>query len=194
MKDLSISLSPRRLSLIAISLLLVLALLAAALPATVLAQTGTCARYYTVQSGDTLSSVSVTYDISILELAAANNLKEPYPIFVGQQLCIPGVAPSTTTTTSTTTTASQGISATFTDNLVAIKLTDVKKKSNYIIKARKYHRANDEWFKFARVNTDKNGNATATLKLPRALWDGEYLEVCAKNSFTDKVECQRFYR
>jgi hypothetical protein len=189
----SISLSPRRLSTIALSLLLVLALLAAALPAAVLAQT-TCARYYTVQSGDTLSKISVTYDISVAELAAANNLKEPYTLYVGQQLCIPGAAPSTTTTTTTTASSNQKISAEFTATTVTLKLTGLGKKTNFIVRARKYERSNDTWYKFGRFNTNNKGNATVTLKLPRALWDATYIQICVKNSFTDKVECARFRR
>ncbi len=78
-------------------LLMVAALLAASIPqmayaAPAPAVTVTCARYHNVVSGDTISALSVTYDISVAELAAANDLKEPYTLIIGQQLCIPGSA------------------------------------------------------------------------------------------------------
>lgn len=187
------SLSPRRLGIKAISLLLVLALLAASLPIAALAQT-TCARNYTVQSGDTLSKISVTYDISIAELATANNLKTPYSLYVGQVLCIPGSTTTTTTSTGTTTETDQVISATF--NLTTVKLAFSKlgKNGNFVVKARKYDRTNDTWFKFGRFKANKNGKASVTLKLPKALRDATYIQICVKNVVNDKVECKRFYR
>lgn len=191
MKAYSISL--RRLGIKTISLLLVLALLAASLPVVALAQT-TCARNYTVQSGDTLSKISVTYDISIAELATANNLKEPYALYVGQVLCIPGSAATTTSTSTTSADSDQVISATFGARTVSLTLAKLGKKGNFVVKARKYDRTNDTWFKFGRFKSNKNGKASVTLKLPRALWDATYIQICVKNVNNDKVECQRFLR
>jgi len=188
------SISLRRLGIKAVSLLLVLALLAATLPVVALAQT-TCSRNYTVQSGDTLSKISVTYDISVAELAAANNLKEPYSLYVGQVLCIPG---STTTTTSTSTTATtksdQKINVTFGISTLSFKFTGLGKNGNFVVKIRKYDRANDDWFKVGRFKANKKGEASVTMKFPRALRDATYIQVCVKNLTNDKVECQKFRR
>jgi len=188
----TISISPRRLGFKVVSLLLVLAILAAALPAAVLAQT-TCARNYTVQAGDTLSKISVTYDISVAELAAANNLKEPYSLYVGQVLCIPGTTASTTPSASSST-SDQVITATFGVTTVSFKFAKLGKNGNFVVRARKYERNSSDWYKFGRFKANKNGAASVTLKLPRGLRDATYIEVCVKNVSNDKVECQRFRR
>ena len=55
-------------------------------------------RWYTVKPGDTLGNLGWTYHSTALKLAAANQIKNPDLIYVGQQLCIPitadGAAPS----------------------------------------------------------------------------------------------------
>lgn len=45
---------------------------------------------YTVQSGDTLGSIAVRFDVSVEALLAANNLANPNVLDVGQVLVIPG--------------------------------------------------------------------------------------------------------
>ena len=45
---------------------------------------------YTVQPGDTLSAIAVTYGVSINDLMAANGISDPDSIFAGQELRIPG--------------------------------------------------------------------------------------------------------
>ena len=45
---------------------------------------------YTVQLGDTLSAIAVTFGVSINDLMAANGLSDANTIFPGQELRIPG--------------------------------------------------------------------------------------------------------
>jgi LysM repeat protein len=45
---------------------------------------------YTVQAGDTLGTIATTLGVSLADLAAANNLAEPYVIFPGDELVVPG--------------------------------------------------------------------------------------------------------
>ncbi len=45
---------------------------------------------YTVQPGDTLSAIAVTFGVSINDLMAANGLSDANTIFPGQELRIPG--------------------------------------------------------------------------------------------------------
>ncbi len=52
------------------------------------------ATYYTVQSGDTLTSIALRYGTTVYALMHANNLSNPSFIYPGQQLVIPGMAPS----------------------------------------------------------------------------------------------------
>jgi LysM repeat protein len=49
---------------------------------------------YTVRSGDTLGGVAKKFDVPLSELAAANKLKSPYNLRVGQRLSVPGTAPA----------------------------------------------------------------------------------------------------
>lgn len=49
---------------------------------------------YTVRSGDTLGLIAQRHGVSLSDLAAANGLKSPYRIAVGQRLAVPGAAPA----------------------------------------------------------------------------------------------------
>jgi LysM repeat protein len=191
----SISVSPRRLGFIALSLLLVLSLLAISLPVSALAaqNAATCSTNYTVKSGDTLSKISVTYNVSVAEIANANGLKEPYTLYVGQVLCIPGSA-AATTTASAGSSKNEKISATFTDTKVTLKLSGLRKNGVYYVRARKYVRGSDNWYKFGIVKMSKSGTATVTFPLPRNLRDFTYLQICVKEGTNNTVQCSRFRR
>jgi len=187
----------RHLILRLFSLTLVGALLAAGLPAPVQAASPasnahvTCAQNYTVKAGDTLTSIAATYGVTVTELANANNLKEPYLIYVGQVLCIPASASSTTTSGSTTTSSSaEKLIIERGKNTVVIKITGFPKKSIYYVKGKNAARGVYPWYKFGRVKTSKTGSATITLKLPKQLRSTEVIQVCLKNAVTDAVVCQ----
>jgi LysM repeat protein len=53
----------------------------------------TCVAYHTVRIGETLSSISRMYNVSVQALMAANNIYNPNVIYAGQTLCIPGTTP-----------------------------------------------------------------------------------------------------
>ena len=46
-------------------------------------------RTYTVQSGDTLLSIALRFDVTVTALAAANNIEAPYTLSIGRELVIP---------------------------------------------------------------------------------------------------------
>lgn len=48
---------------------------------------------HTVQSGETLFRIGLQYDLTVNDLAQANNLLDPTQIYAGQQLIIPGIEP-----------------------------------------------------------------------------------------------------
>jgi len=48
---------------------------------------------HTVQAGETLFRIGVQYNLTVTDLAQANNLLDPTQIYAGQQLIIPGVEP-----------------------------------------------------------------------------------------------------
>ncbi len=45
---------------------------------------------YTVQDGDSLSSIAAEFDVSLDELLSVNDITDPTSLFVGQELIIPG--------------------------------------------------------------------------------------------------------
>ncbi|MEX1248303.1 MAG: LysM peptidoglycan-binding domain-containing M23 family metallopeptidase [Anaerolineales bacterium] len=71
------------------SLLAGLLLALAAVPAT--AQEGGQGVRYVVQPGDTLSSISLRFDVSVQDLIDANGIADPNSLNVGEVLVIPGI-------------------------------------------------------------------------------------------------------
>ena len=76
----------RRMTMISIVLVAVIALGVLVTPATVRADPG----WYVVRSGDTLYSIARRYGVSVYSIASANCLANPNYIRVGQVLRIPG--------------------------------------------------------------------------------------------------------
>ncbi len=194
----------------AVSILLVLAFLFSALPqaafASSPAEENACSKNHTVAAGDTLSSISVKYDVSIPEIAAANNLKEPYTLQLGQSLCIPSAAAASTTATPTatgsTTTSSSGSSSTSSSkdpalslsvdkNLLTVKGTNFPTKSNFYVKISPSSYRELSWTKIGLMKSGKESSVTATYKLPKAFTKLPTILVCVKNAMTDATLCKR---
>ncbi len=171
------------------ALVMVAALLAAALPQVALAQT--CTRFHTVASGDTLSGISLTYDISVAELAAANSLKEPYTLIIGQSLCIPGSTTSSSGTTSTSSSSNTRVTAVERDEkFLVISVANYPKNGIYYVKIKKGHWGTDTpWYKVGIFRTKKNTDVTRTFRLPSNFYNPSLITVCLKNAKTDAVSC-----
>jgi murein DD-endopeptidase MepM/ murein hydrolase activator NlpD len=73
--------------------LLTLTLLLIAVPPAAAAPPKQTSDVYVVQAGDTLFAIALRFNLSVAEIAAANNLSNANLIFVGQQLVIPGTKP-----------------------------------------------------------------------------------------------------
>lgn len=183
------------------SLLLAMALLAGMLPQTAFAAPApapslaqTCSKYHTVASGDTLSSISVKYDISVAELATANNLKQPYTLFIGQRLCIPGSATTTTPGTSSTSSSKKtGFTVERQGNNLVITASNYPKKSNFYVKLKKGRLSSAEpWVKLGILRTKKNTEIARSYKLPNSFLDTPQFQVCLKNAKSDAISCQSF--
>ncbi len=187
----------RRLTLTGLSLVLVLVMLAGAFPTQQVGAAGlaaTCAYNHTVASGETLSSIALKYNTTVQEIAAANNLKEPYVIYVGQRLCIPAGA---TTSTEPTTTTSTPKGPTFTVEqdqwgFITIKSYGMKHNTPY------YIRVSEGWgyslvsTKLGLLKTDDKGNGEKSFRLPWGFRYSSQFYVCMKNPFTDVATCQLF--
>jgi LysM repeat protein len=72
-----------------LSLLLALLIALAALPAA--AQEETEGVRYIVQPGDTLSSISLRFNVSVDEIVSASGITDPNNLNVGDELIIPGI-------------------------------------------------------------------------------------------------------
>ncbi|MCI0519860.1 MAG: LysM domain-containing protein, partial [Chloroflexi bacterium] len=163
--------------------LLALAILAGTAPLPVRAAAeATCAQKYTVQSGDTLTKIAATYNITVTELANANEIKEPYTLYVGQVLCIPAGATTTTSSASSSSSKSADMTIERKGNTLVIKITNYPKKSVFVVKVKDAFRTYDTWYKMGRVKSDKAGAGKATLKIPKALLDHDEILVCLKNA------------
>jgi hypothetical protein len=183
------------------SMILVAALLAGALPQFVLAAPPntilqTCARTHVVESGDTLSSISVTYDISVAEIAAANNLVEPYTLVIGQNLCIPGSAPTTPSGSSTTSASDKpGFTIQRQGNNLVIVASNYPQRSNFYVKIKKGRLASSEpWVKLGILRTKKNDEVARSFRLPKSFYNSPQFQVCLKNAKSDGISCQSFYQ
>ena len=179
-----------------VGILLIAALLAGVLPQVGMAAPlpsvlVTCAKYHNVESGDTLSSISVTYDVSTTEIASANSLVEPYTLFVGQRLCIPGTATTTTgTSTSATTSDKASWSVDRDGNFLVINAANFPTKGNYYVKIKKGHMSTDRpWVKLGIFRTKKNTSVERAFRLPKSFNEPAMLTICLKNAKSDALSC-----
>lgn len=181
--------------MLALSITLVLAIVAGGFPVRVQAaeNQATCASRYTVVSGDTLSAIADKYKVTWQELATANNLKDPYPLYVGQSLCIPAsTTSSSSSTTSTASTTSSRFTITRDGNYLTIKVNNLPKNTVYYVKADDGKDRVFRWTKIGLVRMGKNTAVTTTLKLPRGIRDTEIFNICLKNGTSNAVYCGKF--
>ena len=175
-----------------VSLIMVLAMLLGALPGVALAAepAQSCTPNYTVKSGDTLSSIAFNNNVNWQDIASANNLSSPYVLTIGQALCIPGAANTTTSSTGTTTaTATKGFTIATAGNRLVITVTKFSKKAIFYARANDGSRFNSDWVRLGRLRVDKNGNAEVSFQLPKGLRNTTELAVCLKNVRNDDINC-----
>lgn len=53
--------------------------------------TFSCKSFYTVTDNDTLHHIAEQFQVSLSALVQANDMRVPYPLWIGQTLCIPGM-------------------------------------------------------------------------------------------------------
>jgi len=175
-----------------VSLLLALALLAVSLPQPAAAQT--CSRNHTVAAGETVSNIAETYKITTTELAAANDLKEPYTIYVGQVLCIPASTTTTTTTPTggtTSTSTSPELLVAISGNKILVSADNYPKQNTYNVRVGEKGSTYGKWVRLGRVRSRKDGSLDASFLFPKGLRNSRVLDICLKNLTSDDVSCAR---
>jgi murein DD-endopeptidase MepM/ murein hydrolase activator NlpD len=175
----------------ALTLLLALALLTAAMPQATPAQAASCASNYTVVSGDTLSAIADKNKLTVAELATANDLKEPYTLQVGQTLCIPGAAATTTTTTTTEATGTDPtFKITVAAGYITLNTANFPTKNVFYVKVGEGTRHVSDYQKVGTLRTKKTGAVQKTFRLPKTMRTPTSLTVCVKNALTDETLCK----
>ena len=151
----------------------------------------TCTVNHSVASGETLSSIAVKYDVDWTLIATANNLKEPYSIFVGQSLCIPGSTTSTSTTGTTTTSTSKKPTFTFSmeGNRLYLDTSNFTKKGTWYVKIGSGPYRVAELTKIGLHWVRKDATTTSSFRVLKKFQDARYLTLCLKNARTDELRC-----
>ncbi len=180
-----------------LSLLIVVAFFAVALPLAGAAQAQSCARNYTVESGDTLSSIALEFNTTVAELARLNNLVEPYTIFVNQSLCIPGTAATSTPTSSSSsgsknTSGATNFSVIDNGKKVTLVVEDSPVRNAYFVRISE-RGFGTLWYKVGFLKTNKEGEALRTFRVPDELIDTD-ITVCLKDMHTNDVFCRNVFR
>lgn len=181
----------RQLAL-AMSIMLMMALVVGMLPQSVQAapNLAACETKYTVQAGDTLTSIALTYGVDFFELAEANSLKAPYTIYIGDVLCIPaGSSTSVDDDSSSTTTSTKKFTFEREGDYVTVIGKGLDKNRSYYVKVSNSLKLYSPWYKIGLFNNNKNVNFSQSYKLPRLLRDNIYVTVCTKSGTTDAVYC-----
>jgi LysM repeat protein len=170
-----------RMGSMAITAMLVLATLAAALPQPALA--AKCSAYYTVKAGDTTSMIAHTYGLVWKQIAKANNIKSPYKLKVGQTLCIPAQGG--------TTVAQPGkMSAGANGNGLRVNMSGFDRRYVWIVKVKDSSTPFGTDYKVGQMVVPGKTSVTGFFNLPQALRKTPFLTVCVKNSTTDAKICQ----
>lgn len=182
----------RRLAVILLSTLLVLAFAAASAPQSVSA--APCKFKHTVKAGESLIIIANLYQTDWKEIAEANDLKEPYALVVGDVLCIPsGTAPGASPETGTKAgEANLEVAAAFKHFLVVVENFPKNKVYNLRLGDGAVGKETSTFIKIGRLKTDKAGNFEGYFHLPAEYQTSRNLVVCLKDPFTDDIYCSNY--
>lgn len=164
---------------IAISVLLVIAVLAATLPGQAMA--ASCQAYYTVQRGDKTGTIARHFGVKWIEIAAANDLEKPYKLTEGEQLCIPFKY---------SVSLKNNIAVYNVNNLIKVSASDFQENGKYYVKVRDITSGPGKWYKIGNMKVGKNKTVTGKYLLPKELKGSIYFQVCLKNATSNEVICQ----
>jgi len=163
----------------AVIAILVLAVIAAALPQQVNA--ASCKAFHTVQKGDKTGTIARMYGLKWIEIAAANNLSRPYELVEGQQLCIPFKF---------SVSLKNNLSVQSVNNLVRITASDFPASGSYYVKVRDITSGQGQWYKLGNLKINKNRTVTSDYLLPKQLNSSIFFQVCLKNGTDNELICK----
>jgi len=163
----------------AVIAIIVLAMIAAALPQQVNA--ASCKAFHTVQKGDKTGTIARMYGLKWIEIAAANNLSRPYELEEGQQLCIPFKF---------SVSLKNNLSVQNVNNLVKITASDFPASGSYYVKVRDITAGQGQWYKLGNMKINRNRTVTSEYLLPKQLSSSIFFQVCLKNGTDNDLICK----
>lgn len=176
---------------LAVLFVLVLVAVPLAQPAAAAGDEFSCVQYYTVQERDTLNSIAKKFTVKFDDLIAANELKEPYTIFVGQELCIPKKSKiGAVGTGSSGATTALSFTITHNKNGFVIRTSNFPEKSNFLVKVDNLATPVVEWVKAGKLATKNNSTSSFGFTLPDDLLKANFLHICLKNQRTNDLFCK----
>lgn len=165
-----------------LSVTLIVSFLIFALPDPVQARDlqANCKKSYVVKPGESIYRIARNNEISVYRLAKANGLERPFSLSAGQALCIPAVPKPS---------SNFSWNATYSSDQIKITGTDFKKQHPFYIKVRE----NDlsRWYKLGNARSNRYGEMTVKLNMPKDLLKKYFLTVCLKDGITDYLYCKR---
>ncbi len=162
--------------LLAVSLILVLAILVAAVPA-MAATTVKCANIYTVKPGDTRGTVEAATGMKWAEFAKLNNLGVNYKLIGGTKLCYDKAAKPAASFT-----------AAVSGNNLKVASKAAADNQAYIVRAKDASKTGG-WENLGKFNTFKTKASQAFFNIPKDLKGISPLDVCFKNAESGKLTC-----
>ena len=175
-----------RLGGMALSVLLALSMMAAALPQPALAAgatTATCTSYYTVKTGDTKNKIADAFGLTWAEIAKANNLPaNPKPV-AGKKLCIP--------TKESVASAYGTMTASAAGKKLSVTMSGFDARSIWNVTVKDGTGGSNAFYKVGRIAAPAKGSLTGVYNLPQALWKTPALVVCVKNAASSKTICTK---
>jgi LysM repeat protein len=148
----------------------------------------TCKWKHKVVQGETLTYIANLYQVGWEKIADANDLTAPYPLVVGQVLCIPaGTNPSLTKTpgSSASLQVSPGI------NKVLVSVENFAKKTNYYVRISAAKESTS--YRIGYFQTNKEGDYTGWFRVPYYIPRSPQMTLCVKNVMTDRTSCVKYY-
>jgi LysM repeat protein len=172
--------------------LMILAIVLVGLPQnTAAAASSSCESIYTVQKNDTLNRIARRFSVKFNDLVNANDMRQPYRIFVGQQLCIPRYSKvGAVGTGDTGATMALYFTIRHTKKGFVIDAVNFPGKSNYLVKIDDLSTPEVDWVKAGRLNVRKTGQAEFSYELPKDLLDANFLNICLKDQRSDALFCK----
>ncbi len=165
--------------LISVSLLLVLAIVAAAIPVPAMAAGPTaCQKTYIVKAGDTRASVAAATGMKWSDLATLNNIKPDHKLKAGDKICY-----------NTTKKPAAALTAAIVGDRVRVSSRNATADQLYFVRARDASKTSGGWFDLGRFKAYKTMPSTLTFAVPKDLKGISPLTVCFKEGETQKLTC-----